>query len=384
MANDPRVRFLVALGGASTSRVLNLGVIARTSKDDREHAEKPLFLSPILNSAFVLKQRMGATEEFRFDCSRPMITKVISPIDPSDLNVGGRSIMVDQRGFVEGLRALGNYHDGALDRDLQVLKLLNALPSLDPFLLRQHLVNYKIDVARCYFPISQADQQGMHDFVTGELTRLTKLLGNDAATGSADRIVSAMLSSDVAEELAPLRETLNLNGEDFRQGIFSWRGFLYYKWSLEAFWPDVMKVLRHLNEISPVGDASPEHKALLVVLRRSIIEMVRDNSKYVSNTMSVYDKSFGDLVEHQTPKTFRDFLLSAPSMFLELGEKLGAISHIVGFWKHRFPEGRPAVIGSEELVTVLHDFASGFGERVKPRSSLIKKPVVFDRRAGRA
>ena len=46
-----------------------------------------------------------------------------------------------------------------------------------------------------------------------------------------------------------------------------------------------------------------------------------------------------DLVEKQTPKTFRDFLLSAPHMFLELGEKLGAISHIVSFWRYRFPTG---------------------------------------------
>ncbi len=290
--------------------------------------------------------------------------------------------MVDQRGFIEALKGFGNYHAETMDRDLQVLRLLHAVPSLDPFLLRQHLVNYKIDVAACYFPISTADQQSMHQFVTSELARLTKLLGNAAAADSTGRIVAAMLSSDVAEELAPLRETLNLSGDDFRQGVFSWRGFLYYKWSIEAFWPDVIKVLRQLNEIEPVGGASTEQKAYFANARRTIIEMVRDNSQYVNKALSLYDKSFCDLVEHQTPKTFRDFLLSAPYMFLELGEKLGAISHMVGFWKHRFPHGKPATIDPEELVTVLQDFASGFGERVKPPPSLIKTPIVLDRTAG--
>ena len=51
--------------------------------------------------------------------------------------------------------------------------------------------------------------------------------------------------------------------------------------------------------------------------------------------------AFADLVANQSPKTFRDFLLCAPYMFLELGEKLGAISHIVSFWRYRFPAGAP-------------------------------------------
>ena len=268
-----------------------------------------------------------------------------------------------------------------MDRDLQVLRLLHALPSLDPFLLRQHLVNYKIDVGACYFPISPADQKSMHEFVTCELARLTMLLGSDANAGSTGRMVTAMLSSDVAEELAPLRETLNLSGEDFRQGVFSWRGFLYYKWSVQNFWPDVMNVLRRLNEIAPVNTPLPEQKLFLTSARRNIIEMVRDNSNYVEKSLALYDRSFGALVEQQSPKTFRDFLISAPYMFVELGEKLGAISHMVGFWKHRFPQGKPTIVDADELVVILQDFASGFGERVKPPSSLIKTPVVIDRTA---
>ena len=81
---------------------------------------------------------------------------------------------------------------------------------------------------------------------------------------------------------------------------------------------------------------------------------------------------------NQTPKTFRDFLLSAPYMFLELGEKLGAISHIVSFWRYRFPPGSPHQIDAEELTAIFQDFSGGFGEKLKGEGSLIKKPVVID------
>jgi hypothetical protein len=108
--------------------------------------------------------------------------------------------------------------------------------------------------------------------------------------------------------------------------------------------------------------------------------LVRDNGQEVNRILSVYDKSFSDLVAHQAPKAFRDFLLSAPETFLQMGEKMGAISHIVGFWRYRFPAGKPAKVDAEELSTIFQDFTSGFAERIKGESSPIKKPVVIDAR----
>ena len=166
MASDRSVRFLSALGGASTSRVLNLCRIAADNADNPEHSEKPLFLSSIINRAFLLKQRTRADETYLFPSPRVMATRIIIPFDPSDLGAGGRSLLVDQRGYSDMLRSAGNYGADALERDLWVLRLLNAVPSLDPFLLREHLRNNNIEVASSYFAISQGDQTRMHDFVS--------------------------------------------------------------------------------------------------------------------------------------------------------------------------------------------------------------------------
>jgi hypothetical protein len=376
VANDRSVRFLSALGGASTSRVLNLFRIAADNVDNPEHAEKPLFVSPIINKAFLLKHRTRADETYLFSAPRAVATKIIIPFDSTDLRAGGRSLFVDQRGYAEALREVGNYNSDSLERDLSVLRLLNAVPSLDPFLLREHLRNNKIEVSPSYFAISEGDQERMHTFVTQEMSRLIALAGG--GDGSSDRLVSAMLSNEIDEKLEPLRLTLGLTGNDFREGVFSWRGFLYYKWSMGKFWPDVMGVLREINAIYPYGGLTPEQKVFLTAARRNIIEMVRDNGNHVNKALAVYDASFGDLVEHQTPKTFRDFLLSAPYMFLELGEKLGAISHIVSFWRYRFPVGGPQNIDADELAAIFQDFSCGFGEKIKGESSLIKKPMVID------
>jgi len=366
---------LSALGGASTSRVLNLFRIAIDNANNPEHAEKPLFLSSTINRALLLKHRTRADESYLFPSARAVATKIIIPFDPIDLRAGGRSLFVDQRGYTEALREAGNYNSESFERDLTVLRLLNAVPSLDPFLVREHLRNNGIEVASCYFAISEGDQTRMHDFVGQEMSKLIALAGGGG--DSSNRLVSAMLSNRIDEKLEPLRLTLGLTGNDFREGVFSWRGFLYYKWSMGKFWPDVMAVLRELNKIMPLGGQTPEQKIFLASARRNIIQMVRDNGNHVNKVLAIYDTSFRALVEHQSPKTFRDFLLSAPHMFLELGEKLGAISHIVSFWRYRFAPGC-ASVDAEELSAIFQDFSSGFGEKIKGENSLLKRPCVID------
>lgn len=379
MAGDRSVRFLGALNGASTSRVLNLFRIAADNVDNPEYLEKPPFLSPVINKCFLLKHRTRADETYLFTSPRAVATKIIIPFDSNDLRAGGRSLFVDQRGYVDSLRQVGHYNNETLERDLSVLRLLNAVPSLDPFLLREHLRNNNIDVAPCYFAISEGDQERMYHFVSQEMSKLVQLAGGGGEhSGASNRLVSAMLSSEVDEKLEPLRLTLNLTGNDFREGVFSWRGFLYYKWSMGKFWPDVMSVLREINQIQPFGALTPEQKVYLAQARRSIIEMVRDNGNHVNKSLAIYDASFADLVTHQSPKTFRDFLLSAPYMFLELGEKLGAISHIVSFWRYRFPKGAHVHIDGDELSAIFQDFSSGFGEKLKGEQSPIARPTVID------
>jgi len=58
------------------------------------------------------------------------------------------------------------------------------------------------------------------------------------------------------------------------------------------------------------------------------------------------------------PQAFREFLLSAPVMFTDLGERLGAVSHIVSFWNFRFPphDAPAATVG--ELLDLFTDFSA--------------------------
>jgi hypothetical protein len=276
------------------------------------------------------------------------------------------------------LRAAGNYSSEMFERDNYVLRLLNAIPSLDPFLLRDHLLNSEITVSPSYFAISEGDQDRMREFVSAELAQLVSPTSASDASSPHKRLVSAMLSSEIGEALEPLRVILDLTGEDFRSGIFSWRGFLYYKWSMNNFWPDIMRVLREVHDIQPKGFQTPDQRIFLTRVRQTIIQSVSDAAREVNTSLATYDNAFRKLVTNQSAKSFRDFLLSAPLMFLELGEQLGAISHIVTFWRYRFAASSQRAVDAEELAAILQDFATGFGEKMQSQPGIIKQTAVID------
>ena len=355
---DRSVRCLSALEGASSSRVLNLIAIADANADNEKHKNAPLFLSPVLNRSLVLKHRLRADENDFFATRRAVVTKIIIPFERSDLKCGGRSLFVGQRGFEEMLNDVGNYRERAdMKRDLDVLKLIDNVPSLDPFLLREHLRCNEIVPDSCYFAISSADQQRMHDYASQEISRLTALAnGKNRQNAATSRMVAALLSSEVNEKLEPLRATLGLRPNEFAEGVFSWRGFIYYKWCLDEHWPQLIRALKGIKAVLPIGKINGEEKAFIEASKNSILRGAKANSMEIRRIISVYDIAYGSLVDCHDPKLFRDFLLGAPKLFLDIGDRMGAMSHITSFWNYRFPVGAPRTADAEELIAIFQDF----------------------------
>jgi hypothetical protein len=344
---------------ASTARVLNLLRIAQRSGQEAEHGEQPFFRHPQLNRAIILKHRLRRNEREAFGDGRLTATKIVIPIDAADLKLGGRSVFVDQLNYEAVMHASLGERWITFGEDREMLEIIDALPSLDPFLLREHLKRHSRAPARCYFEVSDADLDRMHRYVEGEIKQLIDLCfaGGDGSgrAGAGAKLVRKILSITVDEDTEPLRLTLRLEKNEYQEGVFCWKGFLYYKWTIAESLKGVEQVASAIASLRASGQAEPDIKAYLQksreTLSRSVLE-VRDSAR---DTLKVYDNAFASLLEGQ-PQAFREFLLSAPSMFSDLGERLGAVNHIVSFWKFRFPFGRPAFVTAEELAEIFMDF----------------------------
>jgi hypothetical protein len=357
---------------ASTSRVLNLAAVASQNAGDPEYESSPFFKATALNGAVIIKHRLRVDEQDIFERSRRITTKVIIPFERTDLSLGGRSLFVGQRGWTDLLFQLrGGQDDEA--RDLALLEALDELPSLDPFLLREHLKRRDFKIANCYFAISPADLERMQRFVSGEISKLVDLAyggrGDGTPNANISKLVSLLLSGQDDARLEPLRMTLGLQAENFREGIFSWKGFLYYKWVLNSLWPELRAVIAELTDIKVVGPRDFEMMNQVKEIGARVNQAVLGQVRKVRTTLQVYDDAFAELTQAGNPMAFRDFLLKSPEMFITLGERTGMVSHIASFWRYRFPKGRPLRVELDELFDILQDFHQGLGgedEAAKP------------------
>jgi hypothetical protein len=359
--SDTGMRSLKALSeSASTGRVLNLSRVNESCKDQTEYRTHPFFFDINLNRAIFIKHRLRSDETYLMPGSASIATKIVFPFDVTMLRSGGRSILVGQTGYRQAMAEFLGPSSDETKHDLLMLDLLNTLPSLDPFLLKEHLVRQGHRPADCYFDISKADLARMHSFARGEIGELIALAfgtnTSDDGREAINKLVDAMMANDSGERLAPLRDTLGLNGRDFQDGVFSWKGFLYYKWLFGDIAKKVNRVISEIDLVAFIDRPSVTANDALEAQRKKLRKSIKDAARACTAVLSLYDDAFRDLVDRGKAAAFRKFLLEAPRLFVDLGARMGVIEHIVSFWNFRFPEDQPLTIHSMEFGGVLTEF----------------------------
>jgi hypothetical protein len=343
---------------SSSARVLDLHSLALDEADNADHRLRPMFQHPILNRAIIVKHhpRPG---EFDYAPDRGAIaTKVIFPFDLNDLDLGGQYLLVDNPELALQLTRQLDYSEFEPDRDLMVLQLIHRLPTLDPFLLHEALIANKVDVARCYFRLSNLDKTEMRDFVAVQVETLIELcFGDLASNGKAKRLAELVLSADDGPELEPLRLAMHMDEDRFSQAMFVWKAVLYYRWRSRLLWPDVKATRRAIAAVDTnrfdedstrfAKNAIAQLEALMGESERRIAEMFR-----------IYDDVFDALAESRTPDPFRSFLSDGPRVFARLGERMGRLEQLVSYWQHQFPGRKTRQLSPEAIVDGLHNLTA--------------------------
>lgn len=348
---------------ASTTRVLDLAFIHQRFGESEEYLQRPLFKSTQLNTCIIMKHALRVNERRLFNGLRVTATKIVFPFSKSDLRLGGAGVFVGEPDFERTLKGRLEYSQpGGFDADIDLLLLLDTLPSFDPFLMRERLRQSGIEPARCYFDVSEADASRMQKFVTSQIAALVELAfagSQQAPRELASRLAEKLMTDETAQSLEPLRATLRLSGEEYREGVFAWKGFLYYKWVVGEISPRIADLARNILA-ARILNASREDAAAYNASRQRIVRILGLTMGRIQAALGEYDDAFKSLSEGK-PTAFRDFLLSAPKMFLVIGEAVGIVKHIDSFWRFRFPAGRTPTMDSDEAAEIFHDFELTLG-----------------------
>lgn len=348
---------------ASSARLLNLAAVAAENAGvagfQSEHLEfrgHPFFETPMLNTSLVLKHSLRTHERPLFDRPPSIATKLVIPFDPRNLAIGGRSVFVGQKRWVEQLEALIN-EAPTLARDCKVLRALDELPSLDPFLVRAHLSRRGFVVSGRYLKISEADVDRMRKTVAAEVDQLVgQAFAGGGTTDHTDKLALLLLTNGADARLEPLRMTLRLDGEAYEEGIFAWRGFLYYKWAVDSLHLRLVRLTGEISHLKADSKGDSEAATEIERAKRRLFARIAATESSAVQALNVYDNAFHGLVRRNEPSVFRDFLLASPRMFMKLGEAVGGLSHITSYWRYRFPDGAPLNASGLEVLEILQEF----------------------------
>ena len=373
---------------AASARVLDLHALALEQGESEAHRDRPMFEHPVLNRTIIVKHhpRPG---EFEYAADRgAIVTKVIFPFDPDDLDLGGQFLLIDDPALPAKLTRQLDYSDIDPARDITVLQLLDRLPTLDPFLLHEALGANKFDVARCYFRLSPADKAQMSEFVAHQVETLIGLcFGDLASAGKTRRLSELILSADDGPELEPLRQALRMDEQQFSQAMFLWKAVLYYRWRSRGLMPEVKAAHRSIAAVETQGfdpDSGRFGRGAIAELEG----LMSDCERRIAELFRIYDDVFEALTTSGSPEPFRRFLSDGPRVFARLGGRMGRLEQLVSFWQHQFPGGKTRHLSPEAIVdglrnlTAVLSLGGGAGadhpltERVWGTEVVRAKPVI--------
>ena len=199
----------------------------------------------------------------------------------------------------------------------------------------------------------------MQNFVRDDIQSLVQMSTEDESSISASRLGEKLLSNNPETDLGPLRTVLRMEEKAFLDGVFAWRGFLYYKWVLTQVMPNIDHTINSILWNKPKGVRHAQAEAFIPGARNRIVSAIRAKVRSIEATLEQYDIAYQGMTLNGQPKPFRDFLITSPDMFATLGCQLGWLQHIISFWAYRFPKSVRNPVGYEELMDIFVDFEDG-------------------------
>ena len=361
MAKDSFGKLSFLKRGGSTSRVIDLVSIKERFGQTPGWASDPMFRMSRLNKSFVVKHTLRAWEREHLGGDKTSATKIIIPISDTNLDLGGHSIFVEDPNFERQLAEhLGVTTDNyEFSSDISRIRALAGLPSFDPYLLHEFFRRAGDHIDDCYFVISDDELRKITEYVAAQIDTLVRKAvggGSDAATlAKSKKLAKVLFEDENSEQLVVLREALRMTAQEYRDGVFGWKGTLYYSWRSADCYAELVSFLKDLKGLRVIG-LHGEDRAEMRTIMGSIAQLSMGRWNRLKGQLDTYHTEFNTFVQRGDPAALKSFMTRAPDLFVEMGEDLGRLQHVSSYWKFWTKGRRGQSMTSQEAFDLLPDF----------------------------
>lgn len=293
---------------------------------------------------------------------RPIETAIYIPHDPSDLFSGGYGIYLRQRDFEKLLkRHIGldlEESNFAYERDVAILKAIDGIPSLDPFLLKGALSFYLGEIDPSYFSISKEEEMEVREVISEKLrpivARALRLEAPELVNERTEAFLDSLWNPEQPDAEVFLG-ALGISSVSARSVIEGWKGIAFYRVSFEKARPGIEALLDWLLSGASEPKDRPDRTRLEQqrMFKASVRERLRTVSQQMIEVFKKYNDSHRQLMSEGRPNAFRNFLENVDKYYWVLGYCSMALRHCSSIFQRYTGDGGKKRLTTEELEEML-------------------------------
>lgn len=338
-AGDPNFLF--------ATRGLNRVVFIKKPKD---RADDPDFHEEQARSR--RKQAKGESPKSQ------VVTMIYCPFDLEDIPGGGTSFEMgsSQQDVVmrESIGFNPNGEGEKVERDLGVLGILQELPSLDPFLLKDKMIGAGIAVDDTYFDISDEEFGIIKNYILKKFEPITrKVVGSNTeqARRLSEEFIMKLWEGRDLDYLAPITQVFNLDQTHAAEIYYAWKGLSYYEFNYKKDLKMLLTFADWLqNKSLPAHYVKPEEAVEFQQLSRNVAVKFARHLEQSSRILRQYNNAYEELfVREGESKSFIDILRQSNDLFWRTSASISALNHGVSVWKQQTVKKNRDKLNADEL-----------------------------------
>lgn len=328
----------ILYGGSSVS--MNLASLSREAAP-----ETWLFSSHALNGAILFKypnfpDRMpsgaladwsggaGGEEDFR-----PIETGIYIPYDARRPRDGGSAIYMRQKNcdvlLQDYLGIKAESGNERLRRDLDVLMLLDNVPSLDPFLIKDYLDSQRIAFDPAYLQLNEKEVAQIRQMISVKIAEIIDkaFAAGKRAAADRDRVMAA-LWNPALPEARDFIAAFGISEADAPVVFAAWKGITFYQVQLRAAAPRIAEMIRWFAARESIPyDAAMNRTFMdqLVMFRERIVTQLKAQVDETRTIMHEYDGGHAAFLGGK-PRRLITFLKGARRTYWLLASCLSALN----------------------------------------------------------
>lgn len=326
-------------------------------------AEERLFQSPELNQTIIFKQpsfvldkglrgsKPGAGADYRKNKhSRPIQTAIYVPKVFSEPDLGGHAIFMGQPKYAE----LMKHHCGvniadtaAHAGDLALLRVLEEVPSFDPFLLKSVFSDNKMSVNQNYLDVVKEEEAEVRQVIERRVRPIVEKAYSGLAPSDAEKRTQSFIdgiwdpnSTDASAFIAAFR----IEAEAIPEVFGAWKGVSYYQYQLQRIRPRIAELMAFLQSDNSIPIDIRKLVAMeresLMMFRKDILQRLRNAYKNTQAILQECDNAYDSLIKEGNPLPFRIFLQTVVDKYWTLGACNCSLVLVSDVWMRYSHNGR--------------------------------------------